>query len=111
MNKIAKLAAVALLASLAVPAFAAPGLTPKQCNDYPFAKLRKPVTHRQLVNELVELEAVGYDPATSDDDDYPTDLQQAEAKLQTEYRQDCLPTSHQSAATATPSTATNVAQQ
>lgn len=110
MNKIAKLAAVTLLASLAVPAFAAPGLTPKQCNDYPFTKLRKPVTHRQLVNELVELEAVGYDPATSDDDDYPTDLQQAEAKLQTEYRQDCLPTTHQSAAAATPS-ATNFAQQ
>ena len=39
---------------------AAPHLTPQQCNDYPFTQLKGEVTHKQLMRELGELEAVGY---------------------------------------------------
>jgi hypothetical protein len=52
--------------------------------------LKGEVTHKQLMRELGELEAVGYQP-TADDDDYPNELQQAEHKLQAEYRADCMP--------------------
>jgi hypothetical protein len=42
------------------------------------------------MQELSELEAVGYQP-TADDNEYPDDLQTAEAKLQQEFRHDCMP--------------------
>ncbi|QGZ64655.1 DUF4148 domain-containing protein [Paraburkholderia acidisoli] len=119
MRKLARLsrfrhfAAATVLASLAVPAFAATTLSPRQCNDYPFVKLDKPVTHRQLQNELKELESVGYDPSAGDQDDYPSDLEQAEAKLQVKYRQDCVATANRTAAVthSTSVTSASVAQQ
>ena len=74
---------------------AAPGLTQQQCNDYPFKQLKTEVTHKQLMNELSELEAVGYSPS-DDDDEYPSDLDEAEQKLQAEYRADCMPVAHAS---------------
>ncbi|MFM0070682.1 DUF4148 domain-containing protein [Paraburkholderia sediminicola] len=83
-------------------AMASPALTQQQCNDYPFRQLKGEVTHKQLMNELGELEAVGYSPS-NDDDEYPSDLQQAERKLQAEYRADCMPAAHASTtATQTP---------
>jgi hypothetical protein len=89
-----KLATKTLLSALlligSASAMAAPHLTPQQCNDYPFTQLKGEVTHKQLMRELGELEAVGYQP-TADDDDYPRDLQHAENKLQAEYRADCMP--------------------
>jgi hypothetical protein len=69
-------------------------LTFQQCNDYPFVRLHKEVTHAQLMNELAELESAGYDP-TWDDDDYPDDLQAAEHKLHAKYEADCTTTSAQ----------------
>lgn len=75
----------------------AKGLTPQQCNDYPFKPLTAEVTRAQLQQELAELEAVGYDPS-QDDEEYPQDLQQAEHKLRVEYRADCLPSKGQTAA-------------
>jgi len=71
-------------------AVAAPHLTPQQCDDYPFKQLKGEVTHKQLMRELGELEAVGYQPS-ADDDVYPSDLEQAERRLQAEYRADCMP--------------------
>lgn len=86
-------------------AMASPALTQQQCNDYPFKPLKGEVTHKQLMNELGELEAVGYSPS-NDDDEYPSDLQQAEQKLQAEYRADCVPAAHASTtATQTPTDA------
>ena len=94
-----KLAASALLLITSASAFAAQGLTPEQCNDYPFRQPTGEVTHAQLIQELAELEAVGYNP--SDDNlYYPDDVQKAEAQLQAEYRADCLPAVHVSAANA-----------
>ncbi|MGQ7938777.1 DUF4148 domain-containing protein [Paraburkholderia sp. D1E] len=78
-------------------AMASPGLTPQQCNDYPFKQLKSEVTHKQLMQELGELEAVGYDP--DDANTYPDDLSQAEQSLQAEYRVDCMPAAHASATT------------
>jgi ABC-type antimicrobial peptide transport system ATPase subunit len=70
-------------------AMAAPHLTPQQCNDYPFKPLKTEVTHKQLMRELNELEAVGYNP--DDANTYPDDLEDAQQKLQAEYRADCMP--------------------
>lgn len=100
-----KLATKTLLTGLlligSASAMAAPGLTQQQCNDYPFKKMSGEVTHKQLMRELGELEAVGYQPSNGDDADYPNDLEKAERKLQVEYRADCMPgQSHASAGTA-----------
>lgn len=82
--------ASAILMSLSTAVLAAPGLTPQQCNDYPFVHPAGDVTHAQLMQELSELEAVGYRP-TPDDPYYPRRIERAEKKLQVEYRQDYMP--------------------
>ena len=83
--------AVALCVLLASGVASAAGkLTPAECNDYPFKPLSAPVTHAQLVQELSELESVGYDPSASDDGYYPSDIQLAQARLRLKYRADCL---------------------
>lgn len=91
------LSAAALLVASA-SALAAPALTPQQCNDYPFVKTNKPLTHHQIMQELSELEAVGYEPAVGNDPDYPSDMEAAEQRLWKEHAQDCSP--RQSAAIA-----------
>ncbi len=70
-------------------AWAAP-LTTAQCNDYPFVKMKGPVTHKEIVNELSELESVGYQPSAGDDNDYPDDLETAQQKLSAKYQRDCV---------------------
>ena len=78
------------LAFTSASALAAPSLTQAECHDYPFTPLKHTVTHKQLMQELSELEAVGYQP-TADDNEYPDNLQTAEAKLHQEFRHDCMP--------------------
>jgi hypothetical protein len=90
MKLLTKTAAVTLFALCSASAFAAKGLTPQECNDYPFTPLKAEVTHAQLQQELAELESVGYSPA-EDDEYYPSDLEHAEKKLHAEYRADCVP--------------------
>ncbi|WP_084688141.1 DUF4148 domain-containing protein [Paraburkholderia oxyphila] len=80
----------ALLSILACPAFASSKLTSQQCRDYPFVRSAQPPSHKQLENEISELESVGYNPATGDDNEYPLDLQSAEHKLQAKFRHDCV---------------------
>ncbi|SKD04644.1 protein of unknown function [Burkholderia sp. CF099] len=75
-------------ASLSASA-ATPHLTQAECHDYPFVKLTHEVTHKQLMQELGELEAVGYQPGGAEND-YPHDLHMAERKLRNEYRHDCM---------------------
>jgi Domain of unknown function (DUF4148) len=93
-------AAVLLAASASI--MAAPKLTPQECNDYPFAQTNGPLTHHQVMQELAELEAVGYQPAQGEDPDYPGDLEQAQRRLWKEYARDCTP--HQSMAMRSAST-------
>jgi hypothetical protein len=69
---------------------AAPHLTPQECNSYPLTPLKGEVTHKDLMRELAELEAVGYNPATNDEY-YPADLEAAQKKVREEYRADCAP--------------------
>jgi Domain of unknown function (DUF4148) len=71
-------------------ASAASKLTPAECNDYPFKPLNKPVTHAQLMQELRELESVGYDPSARNESSYSLNVQVAEARLRLRYRADCL---------------------
>ncbi|MEA3113825.1 MAG: hypothetical protein QOG58_3624 [Caballeronia sp.] len=88
-----RLSAALIMLSLALTsasALAAPSLTQAECHDYPFTPLKHTVTHKQLMQELSELEAVGYQP-TADDVEYPDNLQTAEAKLHQEFRHDCMP--------------------
>lgn len=46
-----------------------------------FAQSAAPLTRAQVRDELMRLEAAGYDPAKGDDGEYPADLQAALAKL------------------------------
>ncbi|RQT05272.1 DUF4148 domain-containing protein [Burkholderia contaminans] len=46
-----------------------------------FAQSAAPLTRAQVRDELIRLEAAGYDPAKGDDGEYPADIQAAEAKL------------------------------
>lgn len=65
-------------------------LTPQQCGDYPFVKMKGPVTHAQIVNELSELESVGYQPSAGDDSDHPDDIDGAQQRLMQKYQRDCV---------------------
>jgi hypothetical protein len=87
MNASLKATACTVLMLASACAFASK-LTPQQCNSYPFTRLQAPITHTQLINELTELESVGY-VMTGDDDDYPANLQRAEKRLRAKYRADC----------------------
>ncbi|WP_322011185.1 DUF4148 domain-containing protein [Paraburkholderia sp. J12] len=102
MKLVLRTTLVAALAVCSASAFAGPHLTPAQCNDYPFTPLKGEVTHAQLMQELAELESVGYDPS-ADDEFYPHELHVAQRKLQAEYHADCLPAGAQNA----PGTAAN----
>lgn len=79
----------ASLMAVGVAAHAAP-LTAGQCHDYPFVKTSAPVTHKQIVNELSELESVGYQPSAGDDNNYPDDIDTAQQKLMQKYQRDCV---------------------
>ena len=89
MNIFAKSLATVVLLTVSAAGWAASGLTPQQCNAYPFKRINTEVTHKQLMTELAELEAVGYQP-NSDNVDYPSDIMRAEKKLRAEYRHDCV---------------------
>jgi hypothetical protein len=106
MKLLSKTAAVTLLTLCSASAFAAKGLTPQECNDYPFMPLKAEVTHAQLQQELAELEAVGYNPS-EDDEYYPSDLELADKKLQAEYRADCVPAGAQNSLGAEANTTQN----
>jgi hypothetical protein len=67
-------------------AMASDRLTPHQCNSYPFKTMHTQVTHRDLMRELTELEAVGYRPGV---DNYALDITDARARLMAKYSTDC----------------------
>ncbi|WP_118180377.1 DUF4148 domain-containing protein [Paraburkholderia phosphatilytica] len=60
--------AIAVAAALAAPAIA-------------FAQSNAPLTRAQVRNELVQLEKAGYHPGDGDEDTYPAQIQQAEARV------------------------------
>ncbi|HEX7913110.1 MAG TPA: DUF4148 domain-containing protein [Paraburkholderia sp.] len=41
-----------------------------------------PVTRAEVRNQLIQLEQAGYNPATTNDTDYPADIQAAERRVQ-----------------------------
>jgi hypothetical protein len=91
MRRLSRILVALIATCCSVSAFAAPRLTPQQCADYPFKPVAAgKVTHKQLMRELGELEARGYEPG-SDDAIYPSDLQAAEKRLHIDYRAECRP--------------------
>ncbi|MFM0731714.1 DUF4148 domain-containing protein [Paraburkholderia sediminicola] len=46
-----------------------------------FSQTSQPVTRAQVRAELVQLEKAGYNPATANTDDYPANIQAAEARV------------------------------
>ncbi|CAB3793912.1 hypothetical protein LMG28614_03791 [Paraburkholderia ultramafica] len=90
MKRSAKVGLSVALLLGSVSAMADTKLTVEECNDYPFKPVVGNVTHAQLVQELAELESVGYQPAKRDWH-YPSDLQAAEARLHTKYLAECAP--------------------
>jgi hypothetical protein len=89
MDRTFKALVCTALLAVTTSAFAAGKLTPQQCQDYPFTPLKGSVTHAQLMNELSELESVGYQPSAGDDADYPAPLEKAEQRLHLKYEADC----------------------
>jgi hypothetical protein len=59
--------------TLAVSALAIPALS--------FAQSTAPLTRAQVYEDLVRVEQAGYTPGESDDANYPSDIQAAEAKI------------------------------
>jgi hypothetical protein len=49
-----------------------------------FAQTNDPVTRAQVRQDLQQVEAAGYNPAASNDPNYPADIQAAEAKVAVE---------------------------
>ena len=72
-------------------AMASDRLTRNQCNSYPFKPTNGEVTHRDLMRELTELEAVGYRQGV---DNYSLDITDARARLMAKYATDCKPDQH-----------------
>jgi hypothetical protein len=90
MNALTRISLSCVLLSASTLALASPHLTPEQCNNYPFKQPVGEITHAQLMQELGELEAVGYQPEGASND-YPSDIWSAQEKLRAEYRRDCTP--------------------
>ncbi|TCK36995.1 uncharacterized protein DUF4148 [Paraburkholderia sp. BL8N3] len=88
MKNTLKIVAASLALSASTLAFASPHLTPQECNGYPFRKPVGEVTHAQLIQELSELESVGYQPSGAEPD-YPSDIWRAERRLHAVYQRDC----------------------
>jgi hypothetical protein len=51
-----------------------------------FAQSNQPVTRAQVRAELIQLEKAGYNPGTANDDDYPANIQAAEARVAAQNR-------------------------
>lgn len=83
-----RLATAVVIFTVSFTANAAPGLSHQQCASYPFKKAIGGVTHADLMKELSELEARGYEPG-SDNGVYPADLNAAEKSLAVDYGRDC----------------------
>jgi hypothetical protein len=87
--RLPRLATVVVAFTVSLTANAAPGLSHQQCVSYPFKKTAGGVTHADLMKELSELEARGYEPG-SDNGVFPADLNAAEKSLALDYRHDCV---------------------
>ncbi|MBY4867846.1 DUF4148 domain-containing protein [Burkholderia sp. Bp9017] len=46
-----------------------------------FAQSSEPLTRAQVREELIRLEAAGYEPSKGDDGEYPADIQAAQARV------------------------------
>jgi hypothetical protein len=60
--------AVAIAAVFAIPAVS-------------FAQTNQPVTRAEVRAQLVQLEQAGYNPSTANDENYPVNIQAAEARV------------------------------
>ena len=88
MKTTLQLLVLSQLLLVSTASFAQETLTAQQCNDYPFVHTQGPVTHAQVMNELYELEAAGYD-ASAPNAAYPDNLNDAQNRLSAEYARDC----------------------
>ncbi|WP_082721789.1 MULTISPECIES: DUF4148 domain-containing protein [unclassified Burkholderia] len=65
--------------AIVVGTFTAPALS--------FAQSATPLTRAQVRADLVRVERAGYNPATGNDPQYPSDIQAAEAKVAAQQQQ------------------------
>lgn len=82
------LSAVFLIAITCCPTSYGQSLSQAECRSYPFNGVKSP-SRADLERELIELESVGYRPATANDLQYPDDIARAEQRLHAEYHADC----------------------
>lgn len=89
MKRWHRFALIPLLGAASASAFAAPHLSQHACQSYPFVKPAHEVTHGELMQELKDLSRVGY-VEHAVDNDYPSDLEAAQQRLNALYQHDCL---------------------
>lgn len=68
MNSLIKAVAIAAVLAAPVASFA--------------QSSQQPVTRAEVKNQLIQVEQAGYNPAMSNDPDYPSDIQAAERRVQ-----------------------------
>lgn len=72
-----------------------------------FAQSAAPLTRAQVRDELIRLEAAGYDPVKGDEGEYPADIQAAEAKLAEQDRARMAAAAEHSPASGMPAQTSN----
>ncbi|MBY4723698.1 MULTISPECIES: DUF4148 domain-containing protein [Burkholderia] len=72
-----------------------------------FAQSAAPLTRAQVRDELMRLEAAGYDPAKGDDGEYPADIQAAEARLAEQDRARMAAAAEHASASGVPAQTSN----
>lgn len=72
-----------------------------------FAQSAAPLTRAQVREELMRLEAAGYDPSKGDDGEYPADIQAAQAKVAAQDQARMAALAAKAAGTAAPAPAGN----
>lgn len=91
MKKIVSILAVSGLALVSASSFAQSSQDVQTLNSYGNYSYAQPtqstVTRAQVKQELVDIEKAGYNPASSNPQDYPQNIQRAEKKVWLEQHQ------------------------
>lgn len=91
MKKILSVLAVSLLSAFSVSSFAQSAQDVQTLNSYGNYAYSSPTqstkTRAEVRQELVDLEKAGYNPAESNADDYPQNIQRAEKIVWQEHHQ------------------------
>lgn len=89
MKKILALLALTVVPAVSVSAFAQQSTTVSSYSvpQAVYGQSNAPVTRAEVKQQLKDLEAVGYNPATANDEDYPQNIQRTEKAVWQQHNQ------------------------